>query len=920
MLQGGIIEESFSEWNNPILIVPKKDGHRFCLDLRKLNSITKTITYRLPIIDDLLAVLDKAQYVTTLDLKSGYWNVPLTDEAKEKTSFTCHLGSYSFARLPFGAKNAGAVFMQLMDTVLRGCNDFAQSYLDDVIIFSQTIQEHKRHIQKVFDRIRAHKLKLKLKKCSFKKKETKYLGFIITEKGVAPDPDKVKAIRNISRPKSAKECRQFVGLINYCRRYLPAFSHTAEPITALTHKFTPFQWSERCEKAFNKLKEDLAIVPMLAHPDTNLPYNLYCDSSDFAIASALCQEGPNNGEFIEGLPNEKPIYFISHKLNRTQQAWPIIEREFFSIYYAIKKLDFYLHSSRFTIYTDNQPLIHFMTSEMKNRRIRNWALSIEGYDFKIKYIRSNQNVVADMLSRALPIEHISSQTEFSDVDENTYEINIINSNQIDTDTQNENENPPHHDETDKSVDFDIVTEQENDAEINKIKIHLKNETADKRTSSKFMIVDNKVYFITEPDNDVLLRLYVPSNIKEKILKAFHDDLGHYGIDKVYNNIKLKYYWPNLYKAVYRYVDRCTTCKVRNLKAQKAPMQHTDIPNKPFYKISIDVAGPFPVSLSGNKYIVYFLDHYSLWPEAFAVPDKTSQTMAQLLLEEIVPRFSVPRILVSDNGAEAMGGPFQETLKELNIKHITTTFYRPQSNGRNERAHITCNDILSKQCAEEPNIWDAYLPFAMASIRCNVNESTKFTPFFLLYGSDPIIPLDNLLQPKPKYKGEEMHKIRLENMHKAFYKMYANVRKAQNRSIKYHDRKAKNTQFQIGDHVYYKNFKRKSKLESKCVPYYVIIEERSPVSFTIKHQVNGNITKAHAAQLRKSTANWSEVKTKTPTQRYKRKATYVVPPLSSTEENSENETTIAKMNKHKQIKRMSRIEFCGAVHLVRTISR
>ena len=231
MMEAKIISRSKSPWSFPVVIVDKKDGSkRFCVDFRRLNKITKMKSYPLPLIDDILALLGNAKYFTSLDLKSGYWQVLMDEADKEKTAFTCHRGLFQFNVMPFGLSNAPAIFQELMSIVLADLDQFAIAYLDDILIFSSSLEEHMSHIQQVFDRLRQHDLKLKLKKCHFLQAETNYLGFVINQNRIKPDPKKVEAIQSISAPTSVREVRGFIGMCSYYRRFIPNFSGIAEPI------------------------------------------------------------------------------------------------------------------------------------------------------------------------------------------------------------------------------------------------------------------------------------------------------------------------------------------------------------------------------------------------------------------------------------------------------------------------------------------------------------------------------------------------------------------------------------------------------------------------------------------------------------------------------------------------------------------
>ena len=261
-------------------------------------------------------------------------------EDKEKTAFTCHKGLFEFNVMPFGLTNAPAVFSQLMGLVLEGLEDLTIAYLDDVLIFSSSLEEHLAHIQVVFDRLKTHSLKLKLKKCSFLQKETKYLGFIINENGVKPDKAKVEAIKSLKAPTTVKEVRSFIGMTSFYRRFIPNFSKIAKPIIELTKKYAKFKWTEQCQKAFDYLKDSLTVVPLLAYPDVNKPYVLYTDASDTCIGACLTQECSEDEDKLYKVKNsEKPIYFLSHRLSKTQQKLPTIEKEAFAIHYALQKMD-----------------------------------------------------------------------------------------------------------------------------------------------------------------------------------------------------------------------------------------------------------------------------------------------------------------------------------------------------------------------------------------------------------------------------------------------------------------------------------------------------------------------------------------------------------------------------------------------------
>ena len=890
MLDAKIIERSRSPWSFPLVVVDKKDGSkRMCVDFRSLNKILKPISFPLPLIDDILTLLGSAKYFSTLDQKSGYWQVLLESSSKEKTAFTCHRGLFQFNVMPFGISTAPALFQELANIVLQGCESYATAYLDDIIIFSKTADEHCEHIQDVFNRLRNHGLKLKLKKCKFFQQETDYLGFVINREGVKPDPKKVEAIRNMPAPTTVRQVRGFMGIGSYYRRFLPNFSKIAEPLIYLTRKHARFKWTKECQKAFDFLKDSLTVVPLLSYPDPNKPYKLYTDASDTCIGACLTQTDDEV---------EKPIYFLSHKLSQSQVKWSTIEKEAFAIHYALQKLDHYLHNAEFVIYTDHCPLRHILDAPMQNKKIQLWALGIAGYNCKVEYIAGKANSCADLLSRMPDTEDVNKESDKEspgvnlDIDDRSFEISTLNSNKFNPRKYASCDADITDDVTKPEIDFpegvDIQEEQDNDETIQKLKKRLREGNATKTEQNRHMIIEGLVYFLSNADANPTLRLYVPESLKSLVVKQYHDHLGHMAIDKTYDTIRLKYYFPNMYKELYEYIDKCIVCQTRSAKRSKPPLHETDIPPYPFAKIGLDLSGPYPRTLSGNRYIVSFIDLYSGWPEAFAVPDKSAENIVHLLVDEIFPVHSSPLQLLTDNGSEQVNRAVRETLEALNIHHVTTSYYSPQGNGKVERFHKTMHDIIAKKIKEDVSSWDIYLNQMLAAIRFHVSDSSKFSPFFLLYNRDPVLPLDNILKPRRKYTGEEFHKIALQQQHKSFALVHKHLKEAKKRQSKYADKGSKEVELKVGDPVYVRNHRKTSKLDNKWTPYYRIIEQTSPVSFIIKNQLTGSTTKAHARHLRPANIdNWEIPKENQG--RPLRKSIYVVPPEDSNDNISTDES-------------------------------
>ena len=907
MLEAGIIRRSHSQYSFPVVIVDKKDGSkRFCIDFRALNKVTKPISWPLPLIDDVLSLLKGANFFTSLDMKSGYWQVLVHEKDREKTAFSVPgRGLFECNCLPFGLINAPSVFQSLMSIVLEGLSHFCQAYLDDILIFSATIEEHLSHIHQVFDRLRQHRLKLKLKKCSFFKKETRYLGFVITPNGISPDPEKVRVMQNLPPPTTVREVRGVIGMLSYYRRYLPNFAEIASPIIDLTKKYARFQWNQECQRAFDYLKESLTIIPLLSYPDVNKEYILYVDSSDTCIGACLAQpdDEPVYTDSAQNpyFKNEKPIYFLSHRLNKTQQKWPIIEKECFAIYHSIQRLTFYLWGASFVIKTDCKPLKALLESDIKNKRVALWSLSIAAYNCRIEYLPGSTNSVADLLSRVPKDPNLPSGTGSSaeeslpEINDKTFEIGIINSNQF-TPESYQHSKTSEADLLDQPrpimKNVNMPDEQAKDPEIQEVLKQLQSGHASKTFLGKYLVIEGVLYFISDADVRPRLRLFVPEHFREQILETYHSKNGHGGIDKSWETAKVKYYWPGMYKSFYAYISKCIPCLERSARNQKRPLETTEVPSYPFEKIAFDVSGPFELSWSKNRFLVSFICMYSGYPESFPTPDHTADTISHLLIDEVICRHGCPRQLVCDNAPELTGETFQQTLKALNIQNVRSTPFQPSSNGLIEHFNGTIKNIIAKYARDSPQSWDLYVNQALMACRFSVNQSTGFSPHYLVYLNDPVIPLDNILIPRTKYMGEKSHLQMLERQHQIFQSVHQHLKKARARQKKYADKGAIDEPFSVGQAVYYKNPNRKSKMDKRWLPFFRITAKLGNKTFLIRNQLTGQLKQAHSAQLQKANLTW-KVPKKGFTGRPLRKSRFVPRPDNSSDiSSSESNTSLS----------------------------
>ena len=393
MLEFGIIKPSMSKWNAPVVLVRKKDqSFRFAIDYRRLNAITCPINFPLPRLDDALDVLKTGSIFSIMDLRSGYWQIPMHPDSIDKTAFICHKGVFSFKKLPFGLRNAPLQFQAVMESALRSINfKHVLIYVDDLLCFSPDFETHLQHLESVFKHLRAAGLKLKPSKCKFAAKEVTYLGHIISKEGVKVDPDKTDAVRTFPVPKTQTGVRSFLGLANYYRRFIKGFAQIAAPLNNLLRDNTPFEWTDSCQEAFDRLKTALISAPILAFPDFEKQFILSTDASGHALGYILAQKDEND--------KERVISYGGRALRPAEQRWTISERETLALVEGIRYYRVYLAGRRFTAITDHSATQFLHTTKDPSGKLGRWSIFLQEYDFQIKYKPGRAHGNADALSR-----------------------------------------------------------------------------------------------------------------------------------------------------------------------------------------------------------------------------------------------------------------------------------------------------------------------------------------------------------------------------------------------------------------------------------------------------------------------------------------------------------------------------------------
>jgi hypothetical protein len=419
MKEEGVIEPSKSPWASPVVLAPKKDGSmRFCVDYRKLNSMTVRDAYPIPRIDDTLDALQEAKFVSTLDLRSGYWQVEMDKESKEKTAFITHKGLYEFNVMPYGLTNAPATFQRLMDIVLAGLKwQSCLVYIDDVVIYSPTFEQHLIDLKNVFQALREANLTLKASKCCFCRKEMKYLGHIITQDGIKPDPTLTKAVSNFPQPKTIKDVQSFLGLSGYYRRFIKDYAKIAEPLIKqlrqLKERNYHLNWTPQCTIAFETLKKKLINAPIMSTPNFNEPFILELDACEYGLGAVLAQEYDKR-KFV--------IAYASRTLSPPERNYSATEREALAIVWATQHFRPYLEGTKVLIRSDCKALQWLKNAKDISGRLARWAMKLSAFQIEsIQYRPGTANANADSLSRN-PITPISSlqdpEQEVGEIKEN----------------------------------------------------------------------------------------------------------------------------------------------------------------------------------------------------------------------------------------------------------------------------------------------------------------------------------------------------------------------------------------------------------------------------------------------------------------------------------------------------------------------
>ena len=800
LLQQGVIVPSSSPWASPVVLVAKKDpseGPRFCVDFTAVNKITKKDAYPIPLIRDIFDQLQGAAVFSTLDLKSGFHQLPIHPEDQEKTAFVCHRGLFECTRMPMGLSNASQMFQRAMEVVLKGLiGTICLIYIDDIVVFSRNEAEHVRHLETMFERLAQYNLRLNPTKCVFGLRQVKLLGYVVSENGLSADPDKVAAIARLQNPKSVAEIRTFLGMTGYYRNCIQNYAHIAEPLVELTRKNYKFAWSDRQQQAFDTLKAALMSDTVMAHPDTQKPYLLYTDACDYAIGAILCQTDEHG--------TERPVVYLSKQLSPQQRKWATIEKEAYAVVHALTQLRPYLWGAQYRTFTDHKPLTSLFTKSMNNTKIQRWAILLSEYGCKVEYHKGKLNVRADMLSRIRQEETINTfDTDYWQLGDqmpplppdeqlpNTYGLDL-------------------HSIAQQQRTMDEWQEQHND-------------------DSEYIVINNLLYstrrpYRYAPDHP---RLVLPPQHRQQVIKSAHQDVGHMSVIRTMRKLHEAFAWPYMKRDVTAYISKCPACVTHSKVTPRCRMGEMPIATCPGQIVAADLIGPLVKSPDNNQYILTVLDHCTGYAEAFAIKCKASQEVWKQLTRYYFPRHGYPDVFLTDKGLEFTASALTDYLRTLGIEHRQSTPYNPQSNGKIERFNGTLKAIIAKQINNNRASWEDQLAPALMAYNNSVSDATSHTPFFLHHARRARLPISRLLH------AEQTLDQRLLDVSAALRTAISETYQARKYNRERLAKRANQGIIKVGDTVVVKAMEPLS-LTSKWDPQWTVIAIKDKV-VTLMHQ-------------------------------------------------------------------------------------
>lgn len=782
LLAAGIIKESRSPYASPIVVARKKNGSiRMCIDYRTLNARTIPDQYTVPRIDDALDCMTGSRWFSVLDLRNGYYQIAMAETDKEKTAFICPLGFYQFERMPQGITGAPATFQRLMEKAVGDMNLLqCLVYLDDLIVFGRTLEEHEERLLKVLDRLQEYGLKLSIDKCQFCQPQVKYVGHIVSAEGIATDPEKIRAVTNWGQPTDLKSLQSFLGFCGYYRRFIANYSAIVKPLTDLTRGYLPAQksktrampqatyfkkaepfgerWTPACTDAFQGIIQCLTHAPVLAFADPTMPYVLHVDASFDGLGAVLNQESS------DGL---RPVAFASRKLRNSEKNYPVHQLEFLALKWAVvDKFHDYLYGAKFTVRTDNNPLTYVLTTAKLNATGHRWLASLSTYDFAIQYRPGKENVDADLLSRNASSEE-AGWIPPSGVKALCKRVSACGSPSSPVLCVDQLGALPsaipdayiypvrlHDTSVEQLSSAEIQNDQDSDEAIRRVKQEIRagrwpcsiqSSHAEtcllQREGEKLQLRKGLLHRRTvKPSGKEVFQLVLPPKHRLVVMQSLHDDFGHLGIEKTTDLIRNRFYWPKMAADIDHYIKTCGQCVARKTSPHKAAPLHQITSSGPMDLVCIDFLSIEPDS-QGVANVLVVTDHFTRYAQAFPTNNQTAATVAKVLVEKFFVHYGLPSRIHSDQGRDFESRLIKELLTMLGIKKSRTTPYHPQGDAQPERFNRTLLSMLGTLEQRHRQKWSQHVSLMVHAYNNTRNEATGYSPYYLMFGREARLPID-----------------------------------------------------------------------------------------------------------------------------------------------------------------------------------
>lgn len=814
MLGLGVIEESNSAWNSPVTIVSKADGKsRLCLDARHVNAVTVKDAYPMPLIESIVSRLNETHYISSVDLKDAFWQIELEEASREKTAFTVPgRPLYQFVRMPFGLCNAAQSMCRLMDLAIpSSMRSFVFVYIDDLLVVSPDFDTHLQRLRIVAQSLRKANLTINVDKSKFVMRSIKYLGHIIGNGEIKPDPGRVKCIAEFPAPKTVKQVRRFLGMAGWYQRYISNYSTIAAPMTNLLKKSDRFNWTQEAQASFDMLKTSLTTAPVLRHPDFTQHFYIQCDASMSGVGGVLFQL---IGE------DEHPIAFMSKKLNSAQRNYSVTELECLAAILCVQKFRCYVEGMPFTVITDHASLKWLMGQKELTGRLARWSLKLQGFNFNIIHRKGSANIVPDTLSR----------------------INI--------------------EEIDKIVGIpvDLGAPEFHSDEYQRLKSTIcgrQSELPDLRISGDAIYKRTQFRTGAETvDSTTLWKLWLPEGLRHQVVRDAHQPAmaAHGGTDKTTDLVRRYFYWPGLTSQVRTYVAQCVTCKETKATSQmlRPPMGQAFLTERPFQRLYVDLLGPYPRSKAKNTTILIVLDHLTKFVWLKPLRTATANAITMYIESEIFHIFGIPESILTDNGVQFLAKDFKDLLSRYGVQHILTATHSPQANA-SERVNRSILAAVRSYIDKDQTTWDVHISAIASALRNATHSTTGVSPYFAVFGQHMVQHADSfaLLKEMQAMGTGDIEVVPSSEYHNAVNKeIREKLSLAHDRNAKTYNTRTKEVSFSPGQEVYLRSFRQSdfsqnfnAKLGKQWIPARIVqrhgtsmymVEERSGKPIKVKY--------------------------------------------------------------------------------------